>query len=324
MNMQHPAAGHLGRWSSSAFGPADATDAWQAALSDNYGLWQVSKGVDKGFSASIHHRNVSGLRVVECVCDPCTGRRLPQQINRDAASFIGVQITKSGSERFHFGGEVISVGSGDLVIWTSEHPTEFMVTEKLHKVSLVLPWSDIQDRLPRGSAFSGTVIDSRSGIGAVLFSHVDSLAQQLEVLADNDHAAVRRATLELLAAAMSHRVDSPQRGLAMRYLQQLQDYILSNLQDGSLTPTRIAAANHMSPRYVHMLFARIGVSVSSWIRLQRLERCKEDLRSRVYRDTSVAAIAYAWGFNDATHFSRVFKQQYGVNPRDFREQAALK
>jgi AraC-like DNA-binding protein len=324
MNAQHPPVPKLAQWSTGEVVPADATDAWEAALSDNYGLWQVSKAVDAGFAASVRNRNVSGLRVVECVCDPCTGRRMPQLINRETSSFIGVQITKSGRERFRFGGEVISIGPGDLVIWTSDHPTEFTVTEKLHKVSLVLPWSDIQDRLPRGPRFSGTVIDSRTGIGAVLFSHIDSLARQLEVLDDDDHAAVRRATLELLAAAMNHRVDTPQRGLAMRYLQQLQDYILANLQDESLTPTRIAEANHMSARYVHMLFAQIGVSVSSWIRLQRLERCREDLGSRAYRDTGVAEIAYAWGFNDATHFSRVFKQQYGIGPRDFRENPATR
>ena len=130
---------------------------------------------------------------------------------------------------------------------------------------------------------------------------------------------MRRATLELLVAAMSHRVEMPQRGLALRYLKQLQDYILNHLQDEDLSPTRIAAANNMSSRYVHLLFAQTGVSASSWIRVQRLERCKEDLRSRTHRDCSIAEIAYAWGFTDPSHFTRVFKQQYGIGPREYRE-----
>lgn len=322
MNVPNGVAKPLSVWSTHQVVPADATDAWQAELNNNYGEWQLTRAVNSGFAASIRNRNFSGLRVVECVCDPCSGRRIRQHIDRDTARYIGVQITKSGREQFSFGGEAINVGSGDLVIWTSDHPTEFTVTEKLHKVSLILPWSDIQERLPRSAQFSGTVIDSRRGIGAVLFSHVDSLARQLEVLGDNDHAAVRRATLELLAAAMCHSVEAPPRGLAMRYLKQLQDYILANLQDESLTPTRIAEANHMSPRYVHMLFAQIDVSVSTWIRRQRLERCKEDLCSRAYRDTGIAEIAYAWGFNDATHFSRAFKQQFGINPRECRERSS--
>lgn len=316
---QSPAAMPIHQWTTEGIAKSDATDAWQSALTANYGQWQVTQSVDREFTASVRNRDFSGVRVVECVCDPCTGRRMPQLISNEPEPYIGVQITKAGRERFHFGGEDISLGAGDLVIWTSSQPTEFTVMERLHKVSLVLPWADVQERLPRNSAFTGTVIDSRVGIGAVLFSHVDSLARQLEVFTENDHAAVRRATLELLTAAMSHRVETPQRGLALRYLKQLQDYILANLQDETLSPTTIATANNMSPRYVHMLFAQIGVSASAWIRTQRLERCRDDLRARAYRDSSVAEIAYAWGFTDPSHFTRVFKQQYGVGPREYRE-----
>ncbi|MEO7337693.1 MAG: helix-turn-helix domain-containing protein [Caldimonas sp.] len=307
------------QWSTAGLCRSDTTDAWQAALQDNYGGWQLTQSVGDGFSASIRNRAFNGVRVVECVCDPCTGRLLPRFIDREPEPYIGVQITKAGRERFHLGGEDISLGAGDLVIWTSTRAAEFTVTERLHKVSLVLPWSDIKERLPRGTSFSGTVIDSRVGIGAVLYSHVDSLAHQLELFTEADHAAVRRATLELLTAAMSHRVETPQRGLAARYLKQLQDYILANLQDENLSPTSIAAANSMSPRYVHMLFAQIDVSASSWIRTQRLERCRDDLRGRAYRDCSIAEIAYTWGFADPSHFTRIFKQQYGMGPRQYRE-----
>lgn len=307
------------QWSTAGVSRSDATDAWQAAVSDNYGHWQVTQSVGAGFAASIRNRDFNGVRVVECVCDPCTGRRLPQFVDREPEPYIGVQITKAGRERFHLGGEDISLGAGDLVIWTSTQAAEFTVMERLHKVSLVLPWSEVKERLPRGTSFSGTVIDSRVGIGAVLYSHVDSLAHQLELFSEVDHAAVRRATLELLTAAMSHRVEAPQRGLALRYLKQLQDYILANLQDEHLSPTSIAAANSMSPRYVHMLFAQIGVSASSWIRTQRLERCRDDLRSRAYRDCGIAEIAYTWGFSDPSHFTRIFKRQYGLGPREYRE-----
>ena len=312
-------ASRTGRWSTAGVCRSDKTDAWQEALRGNYGCWQLSQSVGDGFSASIRNREFDGVRVVECVCDPCTGRLLPRFIDREPEPYIGVQITKAGRERFHLGGEDISLGAGDVVIWTSTQPAEFTVMERLHKVSLVLPWSEVKERLPRGTSFNGTVIDSRVGIGAVLYSHVDSLAHQLELFTETDHAAVRRATLELLTAAMSHRLETPQRGLASRYLKQLQDYILANLQDECLSPTSIAAANNMSPRYVHMLFAQIGVSASAWIRNERLERCKDDLRSRAYRDCNIAEVAYTWGFADPSHFTRIFKQQYGLGPREYRE-----
>lgn len=317
-NSAHP----IKTWSTQHMPGAYLTDAWEDELSKSYGGWLADHAVDQGFSASIRRREFGGLRVVECECDPCSGQRLPPLIRRDTTPFIGVQITRSGSERFHFGDEALAVGAGDLVIWTSEHPTRFTVMERLHKVSLVLPWADLQELLPRSSRFTGTVLDSRHGIGAMLFSHVDNLARQMEGFSEDDQAAVRRATLELLGAALSHRVEVPQRGLAQRYLRQLQDYILRHLREESLSPGSIAAANHMSPRYVHMLFAQNGTSVSAWIRQQRLERCRQALESGAHRDSHIADIAYNWGFGDPSHFTRIFKQQYGLSPSDCRQEAA--
>lgn len=307
-------------WTTDHFHDSVTTDAWESALSGSFGQWRVGQAVASGFTAHIRKREFDGLRVVECECDPCSGKRAPSLINRGGEPFIGVQVTRSGRERFHLDAEVLEVGAGDLVIWSSEIPAEFTVIERLSKVSLILPWADVQERLPRVARFSGTVLDSRSGIGAVLFSHIDHLARQMELFTDDDQAAVKRATLELLIAGMSHRIEAPQRGLAQRYLRQLQDYILAHLQDETLSPAGIAAANHMSLRYVHMLFAQANMGVASWIRQQRLERCRQDLESRAFHDVSVSEIAYRWAFTDPSHFARVFRLQYGCSPSEWREQ----
>lgn len=305
-------------WSTEQFRQPDRTDAWAQALSGNYRPWQVPEHVDDAFDARLRHRDLVGLRLVECICDPCHGRRLKHHVSQDDAAFIGVQITKSGREYFRSGDDTIAVGPGDLVIWTSDRPTEFTVTERLHKVSLILPWAEIQERLPRVSSFQGTVLDSRSGIGAVLYSHIDALAGQLDVLEQGDLSAVRRATFELLSAAMSYRIDASSQPLSRQYLKRIQDYVLDRLQDVELTPTSISRAHGISPRYLHMLFAQTGQSVSAYIRQQRLERCREALASASYKERSVAEIAYQWGFNDPAHFSRVFKSCFGRSPSEYR------
>ena len=194
-------------WSIAEVAAAERTEAWEDTLASNYRQWEVPTRVEAGFKAQLRHRDIAGLRVVECLCDPCHGRRLEQHVSRDDAAYIGVQITKSGRECFRRGDQTQWVGPGDLVIWTSDQPTEFTVTERLHKVSLILPWNDLRDRLPRNGHFHGSVLDSRSGIGAVLYSHIDALARQLDMLESGDLCAVRRATCELLTAAMSGGID---------------------------------------------------------------------------------------------------------------------
>ena len=59
-----------------------------------------------------------------------------------------------------------------------------------------------------------------------------------------------------------------------------------------------------------------GESPARWIREKRLSKAHELLRSS---SLSVADIAYSLGFENPTHFSRIFKQQYGASPISFAE-----
>jgi AraC-like DNA-binding protein len=100
-----------------------------------------------------------------------------------------------------------------------------------------------------------------------------------------------------------------QRGRALRFLE-------THLADPELSPRTIAAGLGMSLRYLHLLFEQ-GDSVGATILARRLECCRHALESATDH-RSVSEIAYAWGFNDAAHFSRTFKARFGVSPRDLR------
>ena len=50
---------------------------------------------------------------------------------------------------------------------------------------------------------------------------------------------------------------------------------------------------------------------AKWIREKRLSKAHQMLQSS---QMSVAEVAYSLGFENPTHFSRIFKQQYGISP----------
>lgn len=52
---------------------------------------------------------------------------------------------------------------------------------------------------------------------------------------------------------------------------------------------------------------------------RRLEHSRKDLLSPVHSGERISDIAFRWEFNDLSHFSRVFKQQFGCCPKDYRE-----
>ena len=110
---------------------------------------------------------------------------------------------------------------------------------------------------------------------------------------------------------------SPGRGTAHRI--RIINYIESHLHDPDLTPTRVAEACKMTPRYLHHLFSGQEETVARYILRRRLDACSRALGSSAQRGRSVTAIAFDHGFNSPTHFGRVFRAKFGMTPREFRQ-----
>jgi AraC-like DNA-binding protein len=51
---------------------------------------------------------------------------------------------------------------------------------------------------------------------------------------------------------------------------------------------------------------------------QRLEACRRELGDPQQGHRSISDIAFGWGFNDAAHFSRAFRERFGLSPREWR------
>ena len=71
-----------------------------------------------------------------------------------------------------------------------------------------------------------------------------------------------------------------------------------------------------------ILFHTAGITVGSFIRQRRLERCRADLSDPLRAGERITEIALRWGFNDMPHFSRVFRATFGATPSDFRAASA--
>lgn len=100
------------------------------------------------------------------------------------------------------------------------------------------------------------------------------------------------------------------------------DYTASSLvlDGGSVIDQCIATAGDKGTFFLeqHLLYVVLGGEVrlnnttpAKWIREKRLSKARQMLQSS---QMSVADVAYSLGFENPTHFSRIFKQQYGISP----------
>jgi AraC-like DNA-binding protein len=105
-------------------------------------------------------------------------------------------------------------------------------------------------------------------------------------------------------------------------LATLQAFIDSHLADPELSPSTIAAAHHISLRYLHRLFEGQGTTVAERIKNRRLANCRQDLLDPSLAALPVNAIASRWGFIDPARFSRAFRDTYGQPPGEYRRHLA--
>lgn len=103
---------------------------------------------------------------------------------------------------------------------------------------------------------------------------------------------------------------------------KIRHFIEAHLDKPELGPDTIASACNMSVRKLHGLFANQGQTVARFVKLRRLTRAAELLRSTYDQTRPISDIALASGFENFSQFSTNFKQEYGMTPREYRKSSA--
>jgi AraC-like DNA-binding protein len=99
------------------------------------------------------------------------------------------------------------------------------------------------------------------------------------------------------------------------------DHARHHVEDRHLSPRQIAHALNMSERHLYTLCRKADISLEQWIIQRRLELARSRLATPVGKARTIAAIAHSCGFTDPAHFSRRFRQTYGVTPRQWQREA---
>jgi AraC-like DNA-binding protein len=311
MAEHHPVAA----WSTREIVPARQFSSWREAVSATHLAWDLPARRQSVYQAAISPRMLGAASVVECVCDPCSGRRGRTEIARSSEAYYGVLYLLRGREMVRQAGREIRLEPGELTLWDSTRPIDFAIAEPLHKITLLVPQALLDRTLPGAQDQVARVVSGRSGCGALFTSHLRALARERVPLPSASFPALLGVTLDLLGCAIT-----PAASAAPPYQQALlarvRAFIVEHLPDPGLAPARIAAAHGISVRHLHRLFESTGSTVERWIWQERLLRCHQALLEPG-RD-SISTIAFQWGFNDAAHFSRAFKRRFGVSPRQLR------
>jgi len=298
-------------WSTHGLPHHQARNAAEGKLSDLNYVWALTHPRD-GVDLSVRYRKAETLTVGELQAGRLAGYRPALAASRRA--FIGVLMNLSGRLRGHYlcGGEFV-LEPGELLVWESETAHAFEVVDPHQQLYLLLPRDRTPPRLAGMAAQLRGALPAGPGSGllGVAAEQLRVINRELDELSDAGLAIACQSVVDILDSAL---VVGPERpSLNSSRLTEVRHYIEDNLDDPRLYASTIAAAHGISVRTLQKLFSDEGTTVSSWIRERRLRACYRAL-SNAQRSETVTEVAFRWGFNDAAHFSRRFKQAFGVTP----------
>ncbi|WP_144150310.1 AraC family transcriptional regulator [Paraburkholderia sp. BCC1885] len=245
-------------------------------------------------------------------------RLVPQEQPGRKADQILIKHIVHGTVVFEQNGKQGCVRAGALVVVDPSWPFTEQVDEQVRMVVMGCPKSALRQRGNPSSLKQWVEADSDSP-DVQLFLGISSLLMQYR-------GAARDTTIVRLASQLLDMADITLLGKEGRYglktreaaLFRIERYINERLADSTLDAAKIANDVNLSIGYLNHLFREQGTSLMRYVWQQRIKHAYDLLTKPACRTMPIDEIAWNCGFSSPAHFSRKFKQSYGLNPRAMR------
>jgi AraC-like DNA-binding protein len=245
-------------------------------------------------------------------------REKPHQ-TRDGLDMVGLTLMLGTRVHHQFGagGGSVDVQPRQILIKDFTRPAIASWQTSAHRgLNLHLPRLTVETAVGnRITRLHGTVLSS-AGLSLLLETQLVGLAALVPRLNTSSRAAALGATVELAASVLRCELGAPIEDEANNagLFAAAQVLIKRHLGSPRLSPELIARQLGCSRAHLYRVFAGHGETVSHNVRELRLQRARDLLAGTTAGSTRIGDVAYRCGFEDPVHFTRLFRQRFGVTP----------
>jgi len=294
---------------------------WQEATSEAFLPLEIECAGDEDFYGYIELIQSDGFGVSTVSADAHIVRRSRRSIKSSETSSLIFICQKSGSGIVRQDSQNIVLEQGAITFIDSDRPYEFKFDESFEQTVLQVPKHVFLDRCRWLMGSPPIRVSGENPLAHLVQANLDTLLKVGNAIPETMSPKVFTTVVDLLSLALDESAEGPLPEISegqLMHVQRSKHYIMQNLKESSLSPNIVAKACDISPRYLSNLFSSEGITVSGWIRMQRLESARMEIERKINVSEPLNQVAYRWGFSDYSHFCRLFKSAYGLSPRNWR------
>ena len=300
--------------------PERRVSYWEEECRANLVGFRCSSHSDDGLLAHQTCLNVDQLRIGQTTANAHVIERTPDMIRAFPRESIFVNVILSGETFVYQRGHCAKLQQGDVLIYDARYPYLVGGADTFNLLHIDIPAEVFQTQLARADvkkpihiamAHSTSRLYNRT-LSRLLLDLIDGPAE-----ARCSNEVLHQQVCDLLGAMMGQSEGGPAlSALSAGHLLAAKAYISEHLDDEDLHAQGIAREVGISERHLRRLFAAQDESITDYVLARRLDRARQALLDPRLRGCTVAETAYRCGFASHAHFSRVFKQRFGVTPSE--------
>ncbi|MFB6877471.1 helix-turn-helix domain-containing protein [Streptomyces sp. NPDC056323] len=303
-------------FSTRSLDPGDRAAGWEHALSQVFVGLEVAVEGSRPWAGELTAERLGALQIATEDFGPGAIVRSARAVAADPSTHVLVRLQLEGTALLSQDGRTAELRPGRLAFHDARRPYKIVLPARQRARVLMLPRALLRLEERQLATLTATVVDdAEEGAAALLMPLLRGLVDEVMRTPVTRRDELARIAAETLGTVALELVDSqPEPALWERVTACAQ----ARLQDPGLTPQDIADQHGISLRYLHRLFQLQGTTVNAWVRTRRLESAREDLTRAGAAHRSIAALAARWGFANPSHFSRTFREAYGMSPVQWR------
>ena len=312
---------------SESFSPGLRFTEWRRRIEEIAGMdAEVVAPRESNFRSSVRQRNLGPLTILEFDVEPYQVR-LAQKLGSAPRERLVLWLSIDGAGWVEQGGVTSKLDPTIICMYGANRPRTFAITTPSRGIALLLPLDAVRQALQGWELALPLNVDCTRGAGALLADIVRSVARHADNLDEDAGSGLSNVLIGLLASVVSALPDSlrmmPSR-LELFHKARIRRFVREHLRDPGLDVDMVSRAVGLSTRYIHKLFSSEPEPLMKWVWVERIEGARKEIEATASRRKAISQIGFSWGFSGPAHFSRSFRNRYGVAPVEYRLRAEVR